>query len=35
MEDPKERALVICGLLRQLWFGLAIYRLYPGTSDRA
>jgi hypothetical protein len=35
MEDPKERALVVCGLLRQLWFGLAIYRLYPGTSDRA
>ena len=35
MDNPKERAQVVAGLLRQLWFGLAIYRLYPGTSERA
>jgi hypothetical protein len=35
MDVPKERAQAVAGLLRQLWFGLAIYRLYPGTSERA
>ena len=35
MDQKKEREQVVSALLRQLWFGLAIYRLYPGTSDRA
>jgi hypothetical protein len=35
VDQKKEREQVVSSLLRQLWFGLAIYRLYPGTSDRA
>jgi HEAT repeats len=34
MDQKKEREQVVSSLLRQLWFGLAIYRLYPGTSER-
>jgi len=29
-----DRAREVAGLLRQLWLGLAAYRLFPGSSDR-
>jgi len=30
----EDRASEVTGLLRQLWLGLAAYRLFPGSSDR-
>jgi hypothetical protein len=30
----EDRAKEVAGLLRQLWLGLAAYRLFPGSSER-
>jgi hypothetical protein len=35
MTDPDERLRALEALARQLWFGLAAYRLYPESPDRA
>ena len=35
MEPINERARAVAGFLRQLWFGLATYRLYPDNPDRS
>ena len=34
MSGGEDRAREVAGLLRQLWLGLAAYRLFPGSSDR-
>lgn len=35
MHKTNERAQAVAGLLRQLWFGLATYRLYPDSPERS
>ena len=35
METANERSRVVAAFLRQLWFGLATYRLYPDSPDRS
>ena len=35
MDRANERSRVVAGFLRQLWFGLATYRLYPDDPDRS
>ena len=34
MSGGEDRASEVAGLLRQLWLGLAAYRLFPGSSNR-
>jgi hypothetical protein len=34
VSEGEDRAQEVAGLLRQLWLGLAVYRLFPGSSDR-
>lgn len=34
MSEGEDRAREVAGLLRQLWLGLAAYRLFPGSSER-
>jgi hypothetical protein len=35
VETANERGRVVAAFLRQLWFGLATYRLYPDSPDRS
>lgn len=35
IEKPIERGRAVAGYLRQLWFGLATYRLYPESPEQA
>jgi HEAT repeat protein len=35
METQTERGAAVAGFLRQLWFGLATYRLYPDSPERS
>ncbi len=35
MQSANERSRVVAGFLRQLWFGLATYRLYPDDPERS
>ena len=35
MESATERGRAVTGFLRQLWFGLATYRLYPDDPERS